>query len=106
MHSPDKEFLTQFGWDDFFENQLSDILPNNFPARIICEERNLYRVQVSFDKVLIATISGKIQHNAVTRIDYPAVGDWVIVEPSHSDRLVINQVLQRKTVVQRKQAGL
>ncbi|AZZ36763.1 ribosome small subunit-dependent GTPase A [Bdellovibrio sp. qaytius] len=107
MYSSDKEFLIQFGWDDFFESQILDLLPNTFPARVICEERNLYRVQVGLNQVFLATISGKIQHNAVTRVDYPAVGDWVIVEPSgQSDRLVINQVLPRKTIVQRKQAGL
>jgi ribosome biogenesis GTPase len=107
MHSSDKEFLIQFGWDDFFESQLSDRLPNSFQARVICEERNLYRVQVSLNQVFLATISGKIQHNAATRVDYPAVGDWVMVEPSsQSDRVVINQVLKRKSIVQRKQAGL
>jgi len=107
MHSSDKEFLIQFGWDDFFESQLTNLSPNSFPARVICEERNLYRAQVGLNQVLLATISGKIQHSAATRVDYPAVGDWVMVEPSsQSDRVVINQVLQRKTIVQRKQAGL
>ena len=108
MISSDKEFLVQFGWDDFFESQLTSVLPHTFPARVICEERNLYRVQVGLNQVLLATISGKIQHNAATRVDYPAVGDWVMVEPSsgQADRVVISQILQRKTIVQRKQAGL
>lgn len=107
MNSSDKEFLLQFGWDGFFEGQISESLPNAFPARVIGEERSLYRVQVGLDQVLLATISGKIQHSAVTRIDYPAVGDWVIVEPSsQSGRVVINQVLKRKSIVQRKKAGL
>lgn len=105
MFSSDKEFLLLFGWTDFYESQLTDV--NAHPARVICEERNLYRVQIAKDKVIMATISGKIQHNATTRIDYPAVGDWVLVESTgQTDRVVISQVLQRKTIVQRKQAGL
>ncbi len=107
MLNSDKEFLQLFGWDDFFESQITDNVNTLYPARVICEERNLYRVQIAKDKVIMATISGKVQHNAVTRVDYPAVGDWVMLEPSgQSDRAMINQVLQRKTIVQRKQAGL
>ncbi len=107
MLNSDKGFLQLFGWDDFFESQMTDNVNTLYPARVICEERNLYRVQIALDKVVMATISGKVQHNAVTRVDYPAVGDWVLIEPSgQSDRALINQVLQRKTIVQRKQAGL
>lgn len=107
MPVSEKEFLINFGWSDFFENQITDTLPNTFLARVICEERNLYRIQVGLNKVLLAMISGKIQHQAATRVDYPAVGDWVVCEPSgQPDRVIINQVLKRKTMVQRQQAGL
>jgi ribosome biogenesis GTPase len=116
MLSSEKEFLFLFGWDDFFESQIPDRVclsgePQGstcslFPARVICEERNLYRVQAGLNQVLWASASGKMQFNAVSRVDYPAVGDWVMVElPSQSDRGVIHQVLQRKTTIHRKQVG-
>lgn len=103
----EKEFLFLFGWDGFFESQIPDLITSSmFPARIICEERNLYRVQAGLNKVLWASVSGKMQFNAVSRVDYPTVGDWVMVElPSQSDRGVIHQVLKRKTVIHRKQVG-
>lgn len=47
-----------------------------------------------------------MQFNAGSRIDYPAIGDWVIAElPGFSDRGVIHQVLKRKTTVHRKEVG-
>jgi ribosome biogenesis GTPase len=106
MFISDKEFLFHFGWDDFFESQSPDLISNLLPARVICEERNLYRVQLGFDKVLWAVVSGKMQFGATSRKDYPAVGDWVMVElPKQSDRGVIHQIVPRKTTIYRKQAG-
>ncbi|OFZ31294.1 MAG: ribosome small subunit-dependent GTPase A [Bdellovibrionales bacterium RIFCSPHIGHO2_01_FULL_40_29] len=107
MLSSEKEFLFLFGWDDFFESQIPDLVSSSlFPARVICEERNLYRLQAGLNQIFWASVSGKMQFNAVSRVDYPAVGDWVMVEfPSQSDRGVIHQVLERKTIIHRKQVG-
>ncbi|MES2803484.1 MAG: ribosome small subunit-dependent GTPase A [Bdellovibrionota bacterium] len=107
MLSSEEEFLELFGWDDFFESQIPDRVSSSlFPARIVCEERNLYRVQLGLNQALWASVSGKMQFNAITRVDYPAVGDWVMVEfTNQSDRGLIHQVLQRKTTVHRKQVG-
>ena len=107
MLSSEKEFLFLFGWDDFFQSQISDLVSGSlFPARVICEERNLYRVQAGLSQIFWASVRGKMQFNAATRAHYPAVGDWVMVElPSQSDRGVIHQVLQRKTIIHRKQVG-
>ncbi len=107
MLNSQKEFLFQFGWDDFFENQISNpVFSSLLPARVVCEERNLYHVQAGLDQTFLASVSGKMQFNAVSRIDYPAVGDWVLVErPFGSDRAVIHHVLDRKTIIHRKQVG-
>ncbi|WP_413294691.1 ribosome small subunit-dependent GTPase A [Bdellovibrio sp. HCB185ZH] len=102
----DKEFLFLFGWDDFFESQLPNDMSFLFPARVVCEERNLYRVQSGFEQVFWASVTGKMQFNASSRSQYPAVGDWVLVElPAQSDRGVIHQVLERKSTIHRKQVG-
>lgn len=107
MFISEKEFLFHFGWTDFFENQLSDLGTSSLvPARVICEERNLYRVQLGFNQIYWAQVTGKMQFNAVNRGDFPAVGDWVMVDiPPQSDRAVIHHVLQRKTSIYRKQVG-
>lgn len=102
-----KEFLLLFGWSDFFENHRSDLVLNNLiPARVIIEEKHLYRVQISLDQAVWAPISGKILHDAKVRTDYPAVGDWVMVEmPNNSERGIIHHILPRKTILHRKQIG-
>jgi ribosome biogenesis GTPase len=107
MLSSEKEFLFLFGWDNFFESECPDLVSSSlFPARVICEERNLYRVQAGINNILWASVSGKMQFNAATRVNYPAVGDWVMVElPDQSDRGIIHQVAPRKTIIYRKQVG-
>jgi len=107
MLNSEKEFLFLFGWDDFFESQISNLVSSSlFPARVICEERNLYRLQAGLNQIFWASVRGKLQLNAATRAHYPAVGDWVLVDlPSQSDRGIIHQVLQRKTIIHRKQIG-
>ena len=101
MFVHEKEFLSLFGWGDFFENQIPDTILNQaFPARIICEERNLYRVQAGLNNIFWASVSGKLNFNASSRMDYPAVGDWVMVElPPQSERGVIHHILPRKTAI-------
>jgi len=107
MHNSEKEFLFLFGWDDFFKSRTSNLdFKLLTPARVICEEKNLYRVQTDFEKSTWASISGKLQFNAKVRADFPAVGDWVLVDALNgSDRAIIHQILPRKSVIQRKQVG-
>lgn len=103
----ENDFLSLYGWDSFFEShrlRLGDATV--FPARVVSEERGLYRVQRALDQSLWAAIEGKKQHGAASRLDYPAVGDWVLVEQARaSDRGTIRTVLPRKTLLQRKAAG-
>lgn len=109
MTSSHKEFLIHYGWNDFFENQLAEIemQPGQFRiARVINEERNLYRLQFSNDEILLSNITGKMKYEARGRSDYPAVGDWVLAEiPEHSERAVIRFIFKRKTSLIRKQVG-
>ena len=73
---------------------------------MICEERNLYRLQSSHNNIFWASVKGSLQFNATSREHYPAVGDWVMVDlPAQSDRGIIHQVLKRKTTIHRKQVG-
>ena len=111
MLSSQKEFLCLFGWDDFFESHIDIQSPNLvssflYPARVICEEKNLYRVQLGLNDVRWASVSGKMQFYAVNRADYPAVGDWVLVEaPDQADRGVIQRICNRRSIIYRKQVG-
>lgn len=107
MHS-DREFLYQFGWSGFFESQLASFSDSELEkliiARVICEERNLYRLQFSPTIKLWGGITGKMQFEANDRQDFPAVGDFVLAEIS-GERAVIKHIFERKSVLKRKQVG-
>ncbi len=108
MTSSHKEFLVHFGWNDFFYNQLANYDTNEKlrPARVINEERNLYRLQFTSEETKWCSISGKMNFNASERSDYPAIGDWVLAEmPLNSERGIIHHVLKRKSLLARKQIG-
>lgn len=100
-------FLTNFGWDDFFESQVLVLsFKNQLIGRVINEEKNLYRVQVGKDQCIWAAVSGKMMYESRSRVDFPAVGDWVLVEcASSAERAVIRHIFERKNVLQRKKVG-
>ena len=107
MISSQKEFLSHFGWDGFFESQLPAMnLDNLSIGRVINVERNLYRIQFAKDKTIWASVTGKMQFENLSRVQYPAVGDWVLMDlMPNSERAVIKHILDRKSSLQRKKAG-
>jgi ribosome biogenesis GTPase len=107
MSNSDNEFLSRQGWDVFFEQVFKDpFLSALTPARVIGEERELYRVQCGENETCWASIAGKMQHRARGRQDFPAVGDWVLMDlPAGSERGVIHGICPRKSVIQRRQVG-
>ena len=85
---------------------------NNFPeinqdgllkARVIAEHRELYQVRTSSHEYF-AKVTGKQMHEASSREDYPAVGDWVLVEALPNDQAIIKKILPRKTVIKKRQS--
>lgn len=107
MSNIDTEFLSHQGWDVFYEQIFKDpFLSALTPARVIGEERELYRLQWQKDETCWGAITGKLQYRAKGREDFPAVGDWVLIDlPSGSDRAVIHAVCPRKSVIERRQAA-
>lgn len=107
MFSSQTDFLLSFGWDDFFEEQIKFIESEDlFPGRVVGEEKNLYRVQVDQDLILLGSVPGRFMHQARSRADFPAVGDWVLCRPTGDvERVLIEHCLERRSVIQRKQVG-
>ena len=91
--------LEGFGYDGFFESSRgTEGLP---VARVIAEHRGAYRVK-NTDGEYMAKITGKHMFNALSREDYPAVGDWVAITDLGNERATIHRVLPRKTKIKRK----
>lgn len=75
-------------------------------ARVISQYRGVYKI-VTEDGEAFAEISGKFRHEVSQLSDYPAVGDFVMVEPTDADlgNIIIHHVLTRKSVFGRTAAG-
>ena len=75
------------------------------PARVALEHTHIYRVMFPGGEGL-ARVSGRLRHAALSRRDYPAVGDWVGIKPTaHAGRWSIHAVLPRASQFGRKVAG-
>ena len=98
--------LQTLGFTRFFEQQLNDLqLENKIVGRIVLEHKHSYRVMTEQGEWL-ATISGSYAFQALLRTDYPAVGDFVIVEKMPGEeRAVIQHLLDRSSKFVRKKAG-
>ncbi|MFC1526444.1 ribosome small subunit-dependent GTPase A [Candidatus Latescibacterota bacterium] len=95
-----------YGWNETWDPHLpSDAFPEGIPARVIAEHRELYRVHTGTQE-LPARVSGRLRHLAASLADLPAVGDWVLIEPTEAGSdAVIHVVLPRATQFSRKAAG-
>jgi ribosome biogenesis GTPase len=94
--------LEDLGYDEFFDLQWNALDLKDFSAgRVIAEHKEAYKVKCS-DGEYFAKITGKQILNATKRADYPAVGDWVAITKLDKERAVIQNILPRRTILQKK----
>lgn len=100
------DLLKLLGWSEFFEQQEIETRSSDWvPARVIGEERGLFRLQ-SAHGIYWGEITGSLRHEAEGRLRLPATGDWVACTPLQgSDRAVIHEVYERRSCLVRKVAG-
>lgn len=99
--------LHALGWNGYFEKRFEDTKRNDdVPVRVVQEHRDRYVVCGEAGE-LDAELSGKLRHQAESRGELPAVGDWVAatVRPREG-RATIHRVLPRKSGFVRKTAGI
>lgn len=98
--------LELLGFDEWFGQKSKDSLKDGFSiARIIEVNKSNYRVSDGLQEIL-AELSGKFLFNIENSIDYPTVGDWVVVQYFDDQSLaIIHHVLPRKSLLKRKDPG-
>lgn len=69
-------------------------------ARVITEYKGAYKVK-NEDGEFLAKVTGKRIFDALSREDYPAVGDWVIIDELPEQQAIIKEILPRKTIIKR-----
>lgn len=102
----DRNFLQRYGWNDFFEASFTPMAKDGLvPARIALEYNQFYRVLTDKGEML-AEISGKLKHEATSRAELPAVGDWVALRMVEGEnKATIYAVLPRRSKFARKSKG-
>ena len=95
--------LAALGWSERLDAILAFEAPGLVPARVLTEERGLYLVAGALGEGP-ASPSGRLRHDA--ELDptaaWPAVGDWVALEPGGVEHRLIQRVLPRRTAVVRR----
>jgi len=106
MHNKtEKISLEDLGYVEFFESNRKDLgLQEYSVARVISEQRGSFTIK-NENGEYSAKVKGRKIFHATTREDYPAVGDWVVLNTSdlsHAETATIQEVLPRKTVLKKK----
>lgn len=96
--------LQDYGWKPDWSSR--DIPSGLFLGRVITQSKDLYRV-VCEKGEMTAEVSGKFRFNTRAAADYPAVGDFVIMDRDEDcgGHAIINEVLPRRSAFIRKSAG-
>ena len=78
--------------------------PELTAGRITLQEKGMYRLRTAAGE-RNALVSGRLQFDAQSASDYPAVGDYVMANCADPDTAIIHQVLPRRSLFVRKAAG-
>ena len=99
--------LEKYGWDEEFERQfLKQADEGRRPGRIYVEHKGLYGILTEEGQIQ-GEVSGKFRYAAEGIGAFPAVGDWIVMEPrAGGDRATIHAVLPRRSRFSRKVAGV
>ncbi|MFJ7737019.1 ribosome small subunit-dependent GTPase A [Lysinibacillus sp. NPDC097287] len=102
--------VTTLGFSSYFKEQMTAFMEeakfkNCVPARVVLEHKHSYRV-LAVEGEWLATVAGHFAYTSLSRGDFPAVGDWVLVEKmAGEERAIIHKLFARKSVFSRKVAG-
>ncbi|HQK63961.1 MAG TPA: ribosome small subunit-dependent GTPase A [Candidatus Staskawiczbacteria bacterium] len=77
---------------------------NQKTGRVTTEYKGAYKVK-NDDGEFLAKVTGKHMFSASSREDFPAVGDFVVIDELPEAQAVIREILPRKTIIKRKAVG-
>jgi ribosome biogenesis GTPase len=98
--------LNSLGWHPFFEAYFNEYAGTGLSAgRVAIENKSNYLLYTGYGE-LTAEISGKMFYSIDEKVDYPAVGDWVVFRPIPEEKkAIIENVLPRRSKFSRKING-
>lgn len=102
----DKIDLYDIGLSERFIQEATIYEDSLYLARVSAQHRDIYKV-ITENGEIPAEVLGKLSFLASSPADYPAVGDWVMVDRADrkSGNAIIHHLLTRKSCLERKAAG-
>ena len=96
--------IEKYGFSEVFSSKIPQ-KSHLEPGRVLSQEKGFYRIITNKGEKL-AEVSGKFRFQAAVSSDYPAVGDFVLVNWNESgNSAIIESLLPRKSAFIRKAAG-
>lgn len=97
--------IKQFGFTEKYAAE-ANLYNDLYVGRVLSQSKGIYRV-VHENGELMAEVSGKFRYEARTTSDFPAVGDFVMLDRDtvKNGNAIIHHVLARKSAFVRKAAG-
>ena len=101
--------LSDFGWcvGSSLDLAFAPLAQAGFAVgRVVSEQRGAYRVYTQWGEQ-DAEVTGHFRHQVKDALGFPAVGDWVVVDPQEdaAEAIAIHQVLPRQSQFVRQAAG-
>jgi ribosome biogenesis GTPase / thiamine phosphate phosphatase len=107
VNTTNQATLTIMGWNEQWQaiwDANRPVNPAAQPARVTAQFSHTYKIAAESGERL-ANVTGKFEHNTLSRSGFPAVGDWVSAELLDDHHAVIHSVLPRRSAMTRKVAG-
>lgn len=98
--------LLELGLNEGYIKEASIYNENLYIGRISVQYKDIYKVFTEAGEVF-ARVSGKLSYSSNSILDYPVVGDWVLLDRADNKNgdAIIHKVLSRKSYFSRKIAG-
>ncbi len=98
--------IEQLGFDKWFLDRIDPTkLIHHQIARVITVNKDSYTINNGQGDVS-AEVTGKLIFSAISPLDYPATGDWVLARYYNKNSLaIISEIVPRKSVLKRKTSG-
>lgn len=98
--------LKDLGLSENFIEEVKNLKEGFHLGRVSVQNKNIYHVLTENGEIL-GEVSGKFRHETLGLNDYPAVGDWVLLDRTSNlnGNGVIHHLIPRKSSFERKVAG-
>lgn len=98
--------LKEIGLNENIIDEYNNNFSEFYLGRVATQHKNYYTVLTEKEEV-ISKISGKMEYDIDSMREYPAVGDWVVLDRDTNETgdAIIHHIFSRKSILSRKVAG-